>query len=136
MAPANDQSPSSDGSKGIQPGQDQESDSEPARPFGVTLLSVALGFWGLLYAAVGLNEPTMSGTIVTGIGMLAILLAVGLFIRHPIARPAGILTLAVAVLWFGLGTISGRPGAPLGAVGACIGAIYLYSYRTANKPWQ
>lgn len=91
----------------------------------MTLISVAIGFWGLLYAAVGISEPTMAGTLVAGMGIGAILIGAGLFVRHPLAHRSAVLALLLATVWYSLGIVQGRIGAPFGAIGSIVGVLYL-----------
>lgn len=99
--------------------------TRPARPFGLTIVSVAVTFWGLLWATVGLSEPTSSGTIAAAIGTLAILLGIGLYVRHPLSWLAGLISLGLGAGWYTWGILDGRSGATLGAIGAIAAAAYL-----------
>jgi hypothetical protein len=103
----------------------------PPRPFGVTVISIAIGFWGALWGAIGLSEPTTSGTVAAVVGVGALILGVGLFYRHPLSWLGGILGLALGALWFSWGTLEGRAGAEFGVLATVAGAIYLAYRRDA-----
>lgn len=103
----------------------------PPRPFGVTVISVAIGFWGALWGAIGLSEPTTGGTVVAVVGIGAFVLGVGLFYRHPLSWLSGIIALALGALWFGWGVLEGRAGAEFSTLAAVVGAIYLAYRRDA-----
>lgn len=105
--------------------------TRPPRPFGVTVISVAVAFWGALWTIIGLTEPTTMGTVATAVGIGTLLLGIALFYRHPLSWLAGLLTLSIGVLWFVWGTIEGRTGAPFGAIGALLAAVYLVVRRDA-----
>lgn len=95
------------------------------------MISVAVAFWGALWAVIGLTEPTTLGTVAAAIGVTTLLLGVALFYRHPLSWLAGLIVLGVGVLWFGWGTLEGDAGAPFGALGSLLAAIYLVVRRDA-----
>lgn len=103
----------------------------PPRPFGVTVISVAIAFWGGLWGAIGLSEPTTGGTVAAVVGIGALVLGVGLFYRHPLSYLVGIIGLAIGALWFGWGVLEGRTGAEFGVLATVAGAIYLAYRRDA-----
>ncbi|MFB6111157.1 MAG: hypothetical protein ABEJ35_01330 [Halobacteriaceae archaeon] len=102
-----------------------EASSGHERPFGLTIVSVALGFWGVLWAVVGLGEPGLLGALAVGVGLGAIAVGAGLFSRYPPARPVGIVVLLGGTLWYARWALIGRGGAAVGAVGGALGALYL-----------
>lgn len=105
--------------------------TRPPRPFGVTVVSVAVAFWGALWAIIGLMEPTTLGTVAAAVGVGTLLLGIALFYRHPLSWLTGVLVLSLGVVWFGWGTLEGRSGAPFGALGALLAALYLVVRRNA-----
>lgn len=80
---------------------------------------------------IGLMEPTTLGTVAAAVGVGALLLGIALFYRHPLSWLTGVLVLSIGVLWFGWGTVEGRAGAPYGALGTFVGAVYLVVRRDA-----
>lgn len=99
--------------------------TRPPRPFGLTIVSVAVTFWGLLWTIVGLSEPTGTGIVAAAVGGLAILLGIGLYVRHPLSWLVGVVSLGLAGVYYAWGAFDGQSGALLGAIGAIAASVYL-----------
>lgn len=106
-----------------------DADTDGKRPFGLTVVSVAVGFWGLLWVLVGVGEPTTGGTGALAVGLGAVLLAAGLFLRLRYALPAGLVALGGGVVWYLGDALAGSRPALAGALGAAVAALYLYHRR-------